>query len=333
MVGTLGRVMGLRGDVTVNAVPQGEDGIMVCVLRSDRDHYSALPPSVALPSGLSDSPMADPAGRVVWVSVDYLRLLVTQISLFGNIASGGADLSAVDAVARTRVFSLGTFAELWQPGTSPALRDPMLALVWRGACGFVLAHEMAHVLLGTPPSLEPVLRDLPKRARQLAPICPALAGEAVVARRKYEERADSLALEAVLAGGAALGRGRIGLAGDFGIPTLLTLMLAADIVRIGSTTNSQFAQRMLEGDVGLEIASKLRKQNETTLKPETDLVRLYYSNTHPAVVQRLIGVTRSLAQRPGSLWYGDADPASDQERLLTLVEIGCAEAMREASHD
>lgn len=333
IVGALGRAMRLRGGATVNAAPPGEDGIMVCVLRAERERRApiapALPPGIEPPpSGLAASPVADPAARVVWVDADFLRSLAVRISLRSSASWGGGGLGGVAAVAQSMLAPPPARPDLWQPATSPALRHQTLVLVSRGAGGFVLAHEMAHVLLGPPPALEPALRGLPRRARQLAPMCPALTDPAVAARRDYEDRADALALQAVLAAGDAVGRGPAGLPGELGIATLLTLLLGADIVRVGSTVDSPLPRRMLELQVGPDVAARLREQ--AVPRPGTDLVGLFYSDTHPAAVQRLVGVMRTLAQRPGSLWYGDPDPAASQALLLKLVEQGCAEAMREA---
>jgi hypothetical protein len=321
----LGRAMGVRGGVAVNEAPRGADGILVCVLRAARDRRAPLPDDVAQDPPPA-SPVAEPARRVIWVNADFLRTLAVQISLFGNAAWGGGGLTGIQAVARSRLEPPPGHERYWNPETSPAFRHPTLGLVARGAAGFVLAHEIAHVLLGEPPSVEAALRGLPRRARQLAPMCPSLTLPAVVKRRAYEDAADARALEAVLAGGPALGQGPVGLPGELGIATLFTLRLGDDIVRVGSTVNTPIPRRLLEAQVGPEMFARLRA--DAAPRPGTDLVGLIYSDTHPAVVERLLGVMRRLAKRPGSQWQGDADPARSQAVWLQLVQMSCDEALR-----
>jgi hypothetical protein len=325
IAGALGRAMRVRGGAVVNDVPPEEDGIMVCVLRPERERRTQVR-GVAIPGGLAASPAADPARRVVWADSDFLRVMAVQVSLWASRSLGGLGLGPIGAVAESRLSPPPSRPELWQPDSSPALRQQVLALISRGAGGFVLAHEMAHVLLGPPPDVAASLSALPSRARQLAPMCPALTDPAIAARRAYEDRADALALEAVLAGGDALGRAPIGLPGELGIATLLTLMLAADIVTLASVLESPLPQRFVQQSVGADSLARLRAAGAR--RPGTDLVGLVYSETHPAAVQRLVGTMRTLAQRPGSMWYGDSDPASNQALLLTLVERACQEAMQ-----
>ncbi|HTW25598.1 MAG TPA: hypothetical protein VME92_00620 [Acetobacteraceae bacterium] len=315
--------MRVPGGAAVNRVPAA-GGVMVCVLRAERER-PPLPAALAVPAGLTGSPVTDPERRVIWIDADFLRILAMRISLRAKPDWGGAGLTAPAAVAQSLLTPPPALPQLWQESTSPALRHPLLLLESRGAGGFLLAHEMGHVLLGTPPSLDVALSGLPRRARQLAPMCPDLTNPSVIARRTYEERADALALEGVLNAGDAVGRPPTGLPGEFGIAMLFVLMLSADVVRVGSTVDAPLPQRYLELVVGHDAFVHLREQFAP--RPGTDLVHLFYTDTHPAAVQRLLAVMRSLAARPGSMWYGSGDPVSDQMLLQRLVEEGCREAM------
>jgi len=195
--------------------------------------------------------------------------------------------------------------------------------MWRGATAFVIAHEIGHVKLGPPPKL--VVSDLEGRAGQLAPRCPSLTDPTVAARRRYEEQADALAFDAVVAGGPALGRAAAGVAGDLGIPTLFLLVLAADIVQIASVTQNRMLRALLKMQIGDAAMARLIAANESTQAPGTELVGRVYSETHPAAAQRLLALRNKLAELPGSVWYGQPDQGSPQ-MMLALAEKACAEA-------
>lgn len=323
IVAALARAMAVPGGAALNAVP-GPGGIMVCLVRAERERAGRVP-MAEIPSELAESPVADTQARVVWIDADFLRLLVMRIALRANTAWGGSGLGSAAAVAQTLLAPPPARPELWQPATSPGITHPTLALTFHGALGFLLAHEFAHMALGPLPPPDPAMAALPRRARQLAPMCPMLTSPSVLARRGYEEQADSMALAAVHAGGDALGRAPAGLPGDLGIATLLTLMLGADLVRLGSVLELPLARRLLELEVGAEDAARLRAQ---AARPGTDLVRLIYSDTHPAAVQRLLRIMQALAGTPGSLWYGNPDPAGSQALMQRLVERVCTEALQ-----
>jgi hypothetical protein len=195
--------------------------------------------------------------------------------------------------------------------------------MWRGAIAFVVAHEIGHVILGAPPQLD--VSDLQGRARQLAPMCPSLTDPSVVARRRYEEKADALAFDGVVAGGPALGRAAAGVAGDLGIPTLFLLVLAADIVQIASVTQNRMLRTMLKMKIGDEAMARLIAANQSTQAPGTELVGRVYSETHPSAAQRLLTLRNKLAELPGSVWYGQPDQGS-QQLMIALAERACAEA-------
>jgi hypothetical protein len=321
IVAALGRAM--RVPAAVNRVP-GEGGIMVCVLRPERQRGSLT--GIDLPPSLTASPASDPTARIIWIDSDFLRTLAVRISLWAKPDWGGRGLSPTAAVAASLLNPPPALPEYWQPETSPALRHQTLALISRGLAGFLVAHEMAHVQLGTPPSLEQSFQHLPQRARQLAPMCPQLIDDSVKARHAYEDRADAIALQAVLGGGAALGQAPLGLPGEIGIATLFTLMLAADVVRVGTTVDRPLTQKMVEMQIGHDAFVRLREQ--TRPKPGTDLVGMFYTDTHPAAVQRLLVVMQNLSKRPDSMWYGNWSASSDQMLLAQLVEQSCAEALR-----
>lgn len=322
MVAALGGA--LRLPATLNRPPPN-GGTLVVLLKAERER-AALPPSLGVPHGLVASPAADPARRLVWLDADFLRVLVMRIVLLAPANLGGAGLGGVAAVAESELAPPPAHPALWAEDRSPVFRQPVLEITARGAVGFVLAHELAHTLGGTAPPLPSSRPGLPRRARQLAPACPGLTDPSITARRAYEEQADAVALDAVLAAGPPMGQGARGLPGELGIATLLTLTLAANIVHLGSTLDSGIAPRGLAMLVGPEKVGALRARQAPV--PGTDLVRLVYSDSHPAAVQRLMTVMRILAKRPGSLWHGDPDPAADQAVLLQLQDLACAEAMR-----
>jgi hypothetical protein len=322
MVASLGRAVGRPA--ALNATPPA-GGMLVVLLKAERERPS-VPESLGVPTGLIASPAADPARQLVWLDADFLRQLAMRIALMLPQSVGGAGLRGVLAVAESELAPPPARPELWAEGQSPVFQRSVPEITARGAAGFVLAHEMAHVLAGPAPPLPAARPDLPRRARQLANACPRLTDPAIAALRAYEARADATALEAVLAAGAPMGQAAQGLPGEFGIAVLLTLTLGADIVRLGSVLEGGIAERGLTMHVGPERVRALRARN--ALRPVTDLTRMVYSDTHPAAVQRLMEVMRVLAQRPGSLWYGDPDPAADQAMMVQLQELACAEALR-----
>jgi hypothetical protein len=324
MVAALGRA--LRLPATLN-LPPPSGGAMVVLLKAQRERRG-VPQALGVPAGLIASPAADPARRLVWLDADFLRVLAMRIALLAPVNLRGAGLSGVQAVTESELAPPPARPELWEEDRAPVFHQPTQEIIARGAAGFVLAHEMAHLLGGPAPPLPSTRPDLPRRARQLAPACPQLTDPAIAARRAYEEQADTVALNAVLAAGEPMGQGRRGLPGELGIATLLTLTLAANIVQLGSTIESGIAPRGLQMMVGPEKFAALRARN--TPVPGTDLTRLVYSDTHPAAVQRLMTVMRALAAQRGSLWFGDPDPASDQAVLLQLQELACADALRAA---
>lgn len=296
------------------------DDVLVAVVRPARDR-GALP---EIPALLAESPLTDIDARVVWIDSDFLRLLVMRIGLVARRDWGGAALSSAAAVAQSLLHAPPEAPEWWQEPTAPALVQPVLREAVRGAAAFLLAHEFAHLLLGPAPWPLHALAGLPRRARQLAPMCPDLTHESVKARRAYEEQADRMALAAVhqLPRGP-VGQGGAGLPGDLGIAMLLNLMLGADLVRLGTTLELPLAARMLEQQLGADVFASLRAAAPL---PGTDLVRLAYSDTHPAALQRLLEVMRQLSETEGSLWYGDTSVATSQGLMQLLVQRACAEA-------
>jgi hypothetical protein len=319
---TLATALRVPGGAAVNALP-GPGGIMVCVLRAERERRT-LPSGIVLQSNLAASPASDPAARVIWIDADFLRSLAMQISLSMGRSVGGAGLGFMRAVAQSMITPPPALPETWQMESSPALRHQTLLLVSRGAIGFVLAHEMAHILLGQAPVLEIAMADLPRRARQLAPMCPRLTDSTIAARRAYEERADAIAYRAVLAGGKVLGQGPAGLPGEIGMAVLWSLMVASDLVRVGTTAVRPLTLRMLERELGSETVVRLRQAPE---RPGTDVVGLLYTDSHPAAVQRLREVVRTLARTPGSLSYGQPEGGA-MIALAQIIELECAEQLR-----
>ncbi|HUO55110.1 MAG TPA: hypothetical protein VMU18_10230 [Rhodoblastus sp.] len=314
----LGSRMGLGG-VTVNAVPPA-GGVMVCVLRPAAER-GRLPSGV--PAADESSPVTDPENRIIAIDSNFLRILVARIALDSPRNMGGAGAGPYVAVAETLLTPPPAHPELWGP-SSPVLRQPTLTSMVRGAVAFVIAHELGHIVLGRPPP--PSQRDdLTGRARQLAPMCPSLTDPAVVARRRYEEQADALAFEAVVAGGPALGRSAAGVAGDLGIPLLFLLVLAADIVEIATVTQNRLSRAMLKMQIGDDAMRRLLEANEARQAPGTELVGRFYSATHPAAAQRLLTLRNKLAETPGSIWYRQPDQGS-YRMMLALAETACAEA-------
>jgi len=314
----LGRLMQIPGGAAVNAVPAA-GGILVCTVRAGSPQ-SIIGSDVVLQRG---SPVTDAARHVVWIDADFLRDLTTRISLLADPSMGGEGLSAVAVEAQMVLTPPPARPELWQPDTSPALTNFTGQRAWRGAIGFILAHEFGHVLQGPTRQLPREPGNLPPRARELAPVCPALTDPVVTARRVYEEKADELAFEAVIAGGAVLGRGSRYLAGDLGIPMLLQLFLAKDIVYVGSKIDSQPAIDFLRQQIGEDALTRLKVIPRSLRR--SALIEQFYSQTHPAVVQRLSAIRRKLSVQPGSIWYGSRVPPVEQI-MKEIADKACAEA-------
>jgi hypothetical protein len=317
-VADLGRSMNV-GEIAINTAPP-PGGVLVCVLHPLRERTQKLPAGVLPPSPWS--PHTDPENRIIYVDSDFLRLLAMRIALFSDRRWGGAGLSASAAVAETILNPPPSQVELWGPN-SPAFSVPVQRATWRGAVGFVIAHEVGHVKLGSPPAPDQDTA-LQGRKRELAPLCPSLTSPAVLALRKYEENADALGFEAVVVGGSAMGRGPKGVAGDLGIVALLDFLLAEDNVRVGSVVQDPFVRGLLSEKIGKEYLARLITLNSSNQVGTTSLVERFYSDTHPASVERLVTLRNKLSKLPESIWYGEPDVNSLQQMEL-LRNKACAE--------
>lgn len=120
-------------------------------------------------------------------------------------------------MATLEIEGLSNLRSLWDPSENPALTSDEVQywrIAFRGAVGFLLAHELGHIKMGQSERAQIRKKHLfrSRRERDIHWACPELVDQRAAQHRNIERRSDEYALNLLRArsGGRTPGRYEVG---------------------------------------------------------------------------------------------------------------------------
>ncbi len=250
--------------------------------------------SIVDPSRLNDLgvPEVDDAVALEEVSIiiiddRHLKKLVSLSLLFWEY-----EWSMHRAMAELELRGLSALRRVWDPSENRALTSDEVQhwrIAFRGAVGFLLAHELGHIKMGEsePAQIRKKHVFRSRRERDIHWACPELVDQRAAQHRSIESRADDYALNLLRARSGGRSPGRYEVGSEWYFSVLLERSFMEGLGRIEDFDRKPDLKRFMEQRYAPIQFSVLHEQLRAKAHPRKGPVSAFYPRTHPSALARL----------------------------------------------
>ena len=223
------------------------------------------------------------------------------------------------AMAELELQGLPLLRDLWDPSLNRALASDEVQswrIAFRGALGFLLAHEIGHIRMGQsePAQIRQKYVFRSRRERDIHWACPELVDERAAVHQEIEGRADAYAVRLLRARSGDRSPGRYEVGAEWYFSVLLERSFMEALGRIRDLDGKPELQYFLKQRYGPRVFEALIDKRRAKEHPRLGPVNAFYPRTHPSVLARL------------SLWL-DLDPS-----VARLTEAWAERMRRECTN-
>lgn len=257
---------------------------------------------------------------IIFINTHFLKKFIAYSLMVEN------DVSSLQAAAYVKLNRPDSFRELWHPAYNQKLQSRRYREMWliafRGTLAFIIGHEMGHIKIGSHQiDFHNPLGFENKEERDIRWACPQLVDPSYHRKQQIEKRADDYAVGLIsrLLFPDNVSPRRLWY--ELGAHQYMLYQMKTELLSAIHVTDSQNIHRVMQYQLGNQLYQRLLASEE---RDDIGSVHVFYPETHPATINRIVESLQELTISRYSSYYGENFGVESELVLLNqLVNQEC----------